>query len=182
MQSSYSFQGLVGLKIQYKCLTLRFFFLISHSCLLQCFLNEIWKNKRLQLSQHMSCKFETSAFVSWYVTKQLVVCDMFGWQGNICRGVMWLCVPIRTVISGPSIRSPTVWRSEMLPKWTLAANFANQGAECKEQSSARESVGERMVFLWLQVHNTWDQGRIRRALTRAGDNQTTIVIDIVMIM
>lgn len=57
------------------------------------------------------------------------------------------CVPIRAVISGPSIRSPAVWQSEMLPKWTLGDNFANQSAECKEQSSAQETVGEILVFV-----------------------------------
>lgn len=58
-------------------------------------------------------------------------------------------VPIRTVISGLSIRSPTIWQSEMLPKWTLGTNFANQGAGCKAQSSAKETFGKLVVFLWL---------------------------------
>ncbi len=72
-------------------------------------------------------------------------------MGTSVDGLM--CVPIITVISGPSIRSPAVWQNEMLPKWTLCANFANQGTECKEQSSAQESVGELLVFSWLPVHN-----------------------------
>lgn len=66
--------------------------------------------------------------------KQLVVCDMFG-MGTSVDGLV--CVPIRPVISGPSIRSPAVWQQEMRLNWTLGANFVNQGAECKEQSSAQ---------------------------------------------
>lgn len=40
-----------------------------------------------------------------------------------------MCAPIRTVISGPFIRSLAVWYSEMLPELTLSTNFANQGKD-----------------------------------------------------
>lgn len=84
--------------------------------------------------------------------KQLVGVTCLAGKGTSVVGLV--CVPIRTVISGPSIRSTAAGRSEMLPKWTLAANFANQGSKCKEQSSARESVGKLLIFLWLQVYTT----------------------------
>lgn len=64
-----------------------------------------------------------------------------------------VCVSIRIVISGPSIRTPAVWQSEILRKWTLGTYFANQGTECTEQSSVQERVGKLLVFFWLHVHN-----------------------------
>jgi len=106
-----------------------------------------WRNTKVQASRVESAlwKFGTCVFVYVRnVMKQLGVGRYLAGMGTSAEGLV--CAPI----SRPSIRSPAVWRSEMLPKWTLAANFANQGTECKEQSSARESVGKLFLFSWLR--------------------------------
>ncbi len=118
------------------CTRLQLVTLIRHSCLWQSAFNKI-------VVESVSVSFVCVS----HVLKQFLTCLSLEHQWSCCVCVcVCVFVSIRTVTSGPSIQSLAIWQSEMLLKWALDVNYLNQGAECKEQSSAeREKLLE---FLW----------------------------------
>lgn len=54
-------------------------------------------------------------------------------------------MPIRSVISAPSIRSPSIWQREILPNLTVSATFVNEGSDCEGNSVLRPSGSQQRL-------------------------------------